>query len=229
MNEVSPTTLLREHGPLDQTRGGGLRWGERALRDAVERWMRLRWPAARIVHELVLNRGDIRLDMAAVLPDELVIVEVKSGTDNFSRAIHQTGMATLCGTEAWLIGDRKHKADGGSLRYLLPSLGLAYGRQTGPTIYDQAAPREIEEELPATRREPHGEALLSLLWVAELRDEAHRHGVPCTAKSTHRHLVTALAERLSAAERIRAVCRQLRSRDALWRADPPVKEDNPRE
>jgi hypothetical protein len=37
----------------------------------------------------------------------------------------------------------------------------------------------------------------------------------------HARLVEAML-RLGPAERLAAVCRQMRARDALWRADPPV-------
>jgi hypothetical protein len=59
--------------------------------------------------------------------------------------------------------------------------------------------------------------------MAELYAEAVRFRV-CGAKApTHAKLVSYL-ERLTPKEQLAAVCRQLRARSALWRADPPIRE-----
>ena len=49
---------------------------ELAIRDALERVCRLRWPEARLVHELVMGRGSVRADLAAVAPNHLAAFEI---------------------------------------------------------------------------------------------------------------------------------------------------------
>jgi hypothetical protein len=73
---------------------------------------------------------------------------------------------------------------------------------------------------------PEPEAMLSLLWVGELAEEVQRFRLGGTDKAPHRVLVARML-RLTAAEQLAAVCRQLRARDAVWRADPPINDAPP--
>lgn len=223
----APTTA--EHAAAQQSRRPYRSTAELALRDAVERWGRSRWPDARVVHELVMDRGTVRADMAFVSPDHLVAIEIKSEYDDTSRLIHQAGMYRLAAPEVWIVAPARHAADVDLVGYLIPSLGLAKtdkDRVTGgeyvlgppPTQFEIEAAREPTPFAPVPR------CALSLLWVAELADEARRARLLAGGRPpTHANLVALLIDKLSSAEITTAVCRQLRARQAFWRADPPIE------
>lgn len=198
---------------------------ELAMRAAVERWGRARWPEARVVHELVMDRGTVRADVAFVAPAHFVAVEIKSEYDDTRRLIHQAGMYRLAVPEVWIVAPHRHADDVELLGYLIPSLGLAQtdrDRAIGPLpdVFEIETTREPQPFAPVPR------CALSLLWVAELADEARRARILAGGRPpSHARLVAMLVEALRPEEIIRAVCRQLRSRDAFWRADPPVAAD----
>lgn len=193
------------------------------LRDMVERWGRAKWPDARIVHELVMGRGEVRCDVALVTPNHIVAVEIKSSHDNVGRLLTQAGTYRLAVPELWIVCADRHVRDANLVRYLMPSIGVA----VPDTIRDGAMlwrDRDLVELDPAGPFVPHPEAMLSLLWVEELYAEATRAGVYQSGRKT-RPSHAALVERMKAfpADEITAaVCRQLRGREALWRADSPV-------
>ena len=60
---------------------------EREIRDAVVAWWHDREPRARIIHELPLNgfSASGRVDLAAVFPDVIVTMEIKSERDKLTR------------------------------------------------------------------------------------------------------------------------------------------------
>jgi len=209
--------LVRDTTPLDQAKVAKNRnWrgaSEIELRGAIERWGRARWPEARVCHELVMNRGSTRLDIAFVAPAYLAVVELKSGADTMERAIHQVGLARLSAHEVWLICDRRYGQDMRLIRHMLPTVGIA--EASGP--FDQ--PPELTMLAEAVRAEPYPEAIASLLWVSELAAALRIGGA---RPGTHASLAKRLAA-LPPAERDALVCRALRGRDALWRADPPVR------
>lgn len=189
------------------------------MRAAVERWGRTLWPDARQVHELVMNRGSVRADMAIIGQNHFVSVEIKSEYDSTERLMNQSGMFRLASPELWLVMHQRHLHDADLIRYLIPSIGVA--RAVREKVY--SGPFEIEVVHQAQRYVPLPEAMLSLLWVAELHDEAVRRRLWSGKAPTHAKLVKLLERNLSGQEQIEAVCRQLRARDALWRADPVVE------
>lgn len=220
-------TLIREAAPLDQAEKPRRYRGAKEvdLRNAVERWGRARWPEARVCHELVLNRGTTRLDVAFVSPDRLAVVELKSGYDVMDRAIHQTAFARLCGCEAWLICDTRFSPDLRLIRFLLPTIGIAQLTtvdQHGHVLPGGEHAIEVVAE-PDLATRPHPEAQAAVLWVAEL---CRALGIGGSKPPTHASLMKRLAA-LPDAERTALVCRELRGRDALWRADPPIRHAQP--
>lgn len=191
------------------------------IRVAVDIWGRSRWPDARVVHELVMDRGKVRCDMAFIGPRHLVSIEIKSGYDVAERLMNQVTMFRLATPETWIVVDHKHLRDTRMIAYLLPSIGIA--------VAERSRPRDVQSPFRITVEQEHSpfvaqpEAMLHLLWTTELRDEAVRFRLPFGKRDTHAKLVKNLLARLTAAEQIEAVCRQLRARNALWRADPPVE------
>ena len=218
MMDENPSTLVRDARVADQAAKAKRYRGatEIELRQAVETWGRERWPDARVCHELVMDRGNVRLDVAFVRPSRLIVVELKSGYDTMERAIHQVSVARLAAHEVWLITDRRHGHDVRMVKFLLPSIGTAHGETVG--MENTLRIKVAEEPAPQA---PHPEALASVLWVEELRAALRWGG---TRAPPHITLVRAMAA-LPPRERDALVCRELRARKALWRADPPISRE----
>jgi hypothetical protein len=197
---------------------------ELLMRDAVERWGRKRWPLARVVHELVMDRGTVRADVAFVSPAHLAVVEIKSQFDDTSRLLHQVGMFRLATPEVWIAAPHRHIEDAKLIRYLMPSIGIALSdrdRLHG-ALPDDFELDAVHEHEPF---QPWPEACLALLWVEELRWEAEAARlVQGKGRHTHGSLLKALGT-LRWPEQLAAVCRQLRGRPAFWKADPPIAPD----
>ena len=76
---------------------------ERAMRDDIVAFLRAAMPTARIIHELVT--GSCRADVAAVEPDYLLIVELKSERDTLARMARQMSEFEACSHAAILCAD----------------------------------------------------------------------------------------------------------------------------
>lgn len=216
--------MLGQTGPLDQPNAAHRRTfrseEELKMRDLIEAWGRNRWPGRRVVHELVMGRGENRADVVFIGTEGFSVVEIKSSFDTSSRMLAQVAMFCAASQEVWLYCDGKFTNDVKLVRHLLPRVGHLHSQRDSWNA-PLGDPEIIHEAKP---RVPFSEALLSLLWVAELTAEARRasvwQGNP-SRPPTHAALVRAMLK-LTAGEQMAAVCRQLRARDALWRADPPV-------
>ncbi len=198
---------------------------ELKLREAVERWGRARWPEARVVHELVMDRGTVRADVAFVQRDHFAAIEIKSSYDETTRLLHQVGMFRLASPEVWIVSADRHRGDAELIRYLFPSVGIATSnvdRELGP-LPEQFELEVRDEPAPFA---PRLDAMLHLLWVDELYVEARTARLlQGKGRWTHAKLVDLLVKHLERDEIVAAVCRQLRGRDAFWRADPPIRGD----
>ena len=214
---VAPSDTLDQVAPLPKLAYRSA--AELQIREAVTEWGRPRWPAARLVHELVMDRGKVRADMAFVEPANLVSLEIKGPSDTVDRLIHQLAMFRLASPETWLVADDRHVRDAKLMHYLLPTIGLAFAR---PEQRNNMAGRYVVEVAHEPRPfVPHPEALLALLWVPELQEEATTARVWQGKPGTHAALLRAMLK-LGPDEQLRAVCRQLRRRNALWRADEAI-------
>lgn len=70
---------------------------EGQMRVIVEQHLRQRWPGARIIHEFPLRYSSRSLDMAAILPSEIIAVEIKSSKDVIDRLENQLrAFAPIC-------------------------------------------------------------------------------------------------------------------------------------
>lgn len=199
-------------------------WAEECMRNGVEAFLRQRRPAARIVHELVMDRGKVRADVCAIDIDHIVSVEIKSQYDVTERLINQAAMFRLATPELWLFCDERHERDCAILAYLMPSIGYATAgvNEIAKASNQGRAPVwQIRREAVTFRPDP--EALLSLLWVAELTREAVAARVispPGSKPWSHGQLVKRMLAAMTEAEIMVSVCAQLRRRNAEWRADP---------
>jgi hypothetical protein len=179
---------------------------EERIRLKCEALLRKAFPDARIVHELVLRQGGVRIDLAAVTPDRLVCVEVKSERDVLDRLPAQiAAMKLVC--DAWRVAT----AD----KHLDKCRDIAdWHRVIGETSLD--APGYGMRELP--RDAMHGlcnaPARLDMLWANELRYIAG-------AKGPRMSSMIRASDSMTGAQIRRAVCAAIRAR-SFPRADPAI-------
>lgn len=194
---------------------------EAEIRDLVEAWGRERWPGARVCHELTMGHGACRADIAFIGEKHFATVEIKSGHDSVERLLTQMAWFRLTSPETWVIAASDHAQSVDLVRYLLPTIGVADAVLQGERRL--AVPVRIDVRAEHTAFAPDLESMAHVLWADELHSECRFHrlwqgGKPPTTRSAVRLLVDAL----SRDELTRAVCRRLRARDAVWRADPPI-------
>ena len=231
-------TLIKPSEPWGMTaeqaaqRRGYAAKSELALRDKAEALCRNRWPDARVVHEIVMGQGSVRADLAAISLDHIAAFEIKGESDNTTRLLHQVGMYQLCVPEVWMVVPYGyHAEDARLIRHLLPSVGLLVGNAVNgwESGVDHRKLRRIESpefelavEAEPVPREPVPKMMLEMLWRDELASACARTGCyAASKKSTRPVMIKALLE-LPAVDIQHEVCAELRSRNALWRADPSV-------
>jgi hypothetical protein len=135
-------------------------------------------------------------------------------------------MYQLCVPEVWMVVPiGRHAEDARLLRHLLPSVGLLVGAGTSAKNHYEFDGKDfslvVEAEPQPFKIVP--DMMLEMLWRDELAAICNRtrcHSV--SAKSTRPVMIKALLT-LSVEELQRETCTELRSRDALWRADAPIK------
>jgi hypothetical protein len=84
---------------------------EERIRAKVEAEFRRRWPDARIVHELVLNQGGVRIDLAAITEDALIVAEIKSERDVLKRLAGQVKASLRVAQGVWVVVADKHAGE----------------------------------------------------------------------------------------------------------------------
>jgi hypothetical protein len=195
--------------------------------------MRHRWPQGRIIHELNLEQYGIRLDLACVTEDRLVIAEIKSERDKLTRLVKQAAKADEVACETWVVLAEKHRAGAEELRaYWKGGPGdrearMALGRarfwiERGPAgeLIDDMWCSGTRAWRPP--RDPR--AMFDLLWAAEQHAALRRFwGVSAMKNMTRDRMTFEAVEHMSGREIRRAVCAALRNR-TFARADPPVSQ-----
>lgn len=83
---------------------------EERIRSKVEAQLRLEFPDARIIHELNMQWGGIRLDLAAVRPSAITLVEIKSERDVLKRLASQVEAARKITGDVRVYVTEKHRA-----------------------------------------------------------------------------------------------------------------------
>ncbi|MCA1831189.1 MAG: hypothetical protein LC750_00315 [Actinobacteria bacterium] len=197
---------------------------ELALRSSLEAFCRERWPEARVCHEMVMGEGRVRADVVAVNPAHIAAFEVKGEYDETTRLLHQVGMYQLCVPEVWMVVPvGRHADDARVLRHLLPSVGLLVGAGTSARNHYEFDGKDfgLVVEAEPTPRPVHVDMMLEMLWRDELAAACDRLRVSRGKKDRRSDMIAGL-KALPVAELQEAVCFELRRRDALWRADPPV-------
>jgi hypothetical protein len=199
---------------------------ELELRNGLEGVLRDRHPESRIVHELVMGAREVRADVVAIAPAHIAAVEVKGAYDNTTRLMHQVGMFQLCVPEVWICCAKEHAGDARLIRHLLPSVGLIVGTNLDKGYHRGASqdPLVLDIEAEPVPREVVPEMMLEMLWAEELRNACHSLRISVHSSTTRPKCIAALLEKAATTELIAATCRQLRARNALWRADQPIME-----
>lgn len=182
---------------------------ERWLRGlAVERCREL-MPTARIVHELNVEVGSCRVDLAAIAPDRLVMLEIKSRKDTLDRLPEQVRVfAPAChrlvvvyASERWDVSTIYKASD--------------YAAEVWPED------RRAHWTLRDTFKPPNTSVMLNLLWREELFWEADRHGLQPHRRATRSDMMHSMWRHLTGQQIVEAVCRQLRGRK-FAEADPAI-------
>lgn len=184
---------------------------ERHLRDMAVARLRVLMPDARIIHELNVETGTCRVDLAAVAPTRLVLAEIKSRKDTLDRLPKQTKLfAPAChrlivvyASERWTVETIYKATD--------------YGAEVWPED------RQKWWTIRDTFRPPNTSAMLNLLWRAELFAEATRANLQPNRRADRKTLMAALWEHLTGRQIVEAVCRRLRVRHFPV-ADPAVED-----
>jgi hypothetical protein len=182
---------------------------ELAMRDAVERWGRLRWPDARVVHELVTSQ--CRIDMAFIRPSDLIGVEIKSDKDVLDRLDIQIKTFRDHIPEVWIMtGPKWADKPLGMWGVAVIENGDVQMRRNNVPVW---APQRRWDVYPR---------MLHLLWAQEARNIAARMRISHAKRSPLTKLLPTLAEMMTGREIVREVCTELRARNAFWKADPPI-------
>jgi hypothetical protein len=207
------------------TRRGYAARSELALRNSLEAFCRARWPDARICHEMVMGEGRVRADVVAIDSFHIAAFEVKGEYDDTTRLLHQVGMYQLCVPEVWMVVPvGRHAEDARILRHLLPSVGLLVGAGQSQARHYEFDGKDFDlvVEAEPDQRIPHKEMMLEMLWRDELWGVCNRLHIAVSKKPTRPEMIKKLLELPLITLQVE-VCKGLRSRDALWRADPPIQ------
>lgn len=206
------------------------------MRELCVAELRRQFPSARIVHELSLRYSTNRIDLAAILENEIIAVEIKSSRDVADRLEKQLrAFRPICSRIIAALAPKWNEK-----RALIAKPikgGTAY--REDPTEA-QAAIQRVDgwgigvwtvchesgsiEVTNAGAKLDHlwSAKLLSILHVAELSEIAARHRVPVPQPQRHSILVDACAELMTGREIRRAACQALRSRDAFAAGSDPA-------
>ena len=213
------------------------------MRNLVVERLRVRWPSARIIHELPLRYSRNRLDLAAVTHDEIVGVEIKSSRDVSDRLEAQLrAFAPVCTRLIVALAPQWNEE---------PKVELTPLVRRGKVVGQRWAERRTEAQriiaaidmaemetwtvcaetgrVETTmggyshfRQQAIWPAkLLDMLHVAELAAIAVEHRIG--GNDTHERLRQICTEHLSTRKARRAACRALRARAAFAAGtDPPI-------
>lgn len=183
---------------------------EGRIRAKAERLLRDLFPDARIVHEFDL--GGVRLDLAAITEDRLVLVEIKSENDTLTRLARQVEFAHRIGGPVFVCFAPRWREP-------IKKAGLWNTQRLEETDdgFDGLMPYWLQHPDRYDNR-----ALMQLLLKPELFALARPHG----AKSKHdvptlQHIVH---ENLTGREIRRGAMAALRARRFGWTCDAPFRE-----
>ena len=211
------------------------------IRDKAVALLRECLPDARIIHEFSI--GGVRLDLAAVTPDSLVLVEIKSERDKLDRLADQVRWASRIGGEVWVCYHAKWKDDielrcrsqdysvkielGGRGGYTHPDNPLYIPALSSSVLLSETADTPLTPDRwtrdPRDRRYRQdsfdSRMLLSLIHKPELLALAKPHGGKSRMSSSD--LIRLCHEHMTGREIRRGVLAHIRAHHFFW-ADPPI-------
>lgn len=222
LKNSDPAFMTAEHAA--QRKGYAAR-SEMALRNSLEAFARMRWPDARLCHEMVMGERKVRADLVAVSENHIAAFEIKGEYDDTTRLLHQVGMYQLCVPEVWMVVPKgRHAEDARLIRHLLPTVGLLVGAGQSAANYYEFDGKDFDLVVEAEpgRFDPVPEMALEMLWRNELAAACQRTGCcAVSARSTRPEMIKAMLK-LPFTNIQREICTELRARNALWRADPVI-------
>lgn len=196
---------------------------EERIRAKAETMLRSLFPDARIIHELVLKQGGVRIDLAAVRPGFIAAVEIKSERDVLTRlpdqveaALAVTDMFAVCVAPGQAEKVGKWHTDATKVKVRLPygahllvETDDGFDTQYSPFDPDWRGFDRIQSRLcnPADR--------LEMLWAEELKLISQR---PKLSRQPAKHHI---CETMNGRQIREAVCAALRARP-FPRADPVI-------
>jgi hypothetical protein len=212
---------------------------EGEMRAIVTRYLRSTWPGARIIHEFPLRYATNSLDMAAILPSEIIAVEIKSSRDTLDRLERQLrAFAPVCNRIIVALAPKWNES--------LPQLTMP-GRNGGTRYVSQYTEAQT---IIRDVRETHIETWTCcaetgvmdktlgfggqrFAWPAKMLDLLHSRelerilsgGYDVVRPRAHDFLVHLIHDRFTGPQIVRAVCGALRAREGFAvQSDPPIRE-----
>lgn len=191
---------------------------ERQIRQTVVDYFHRVEPSARIVHEVnVAGQGTNRADLGVVLPDYLLLIEIKSEKDVLTRLEAQFTAFARCAHEVLIVAHEKHFNEDG----LKGQPWMGWSHKEHLWRYPEPEAGDYRWRFNRYRRhlQPHSAAMLNMLWSEELANVCALHGI---ARHTRQwEMCRDLQLMLTGDELRKAVCRQLRARP-FAEADAPI-------
>lgn len=196
---------------------------EQEIRYELVSWLRPRLHDARIVHELNVDAGKNRIDVAAITETCIYSFEIKSEKDRATRLADQIMAFASCTHHCVAVLHEKHlPSDKSIYADIDPKIWsrVSFWQYPTPDKYLMGAWRMPD----MTLAQPHATRLLGLLWREELKDAARRLRLSVKANASRPKLVEAIAWGCSGEQITRAVCGALRTRK-FAEADPAIGGD----
>lgn len=191
------------------------------MRGLIVPRLRQDYPDARIVHELPLRYSSNRIDLAAVTPDQIIAVEVKSSRDEMRRLERQvrafqpvSSKVIVALAPKWLKPRGKKTAQESAQDIL-----LRCGRVETWAVCAQALTLDKVDGGWHVQSAPWSAQLLDILWRAELEAIADQYSVIVPRRRPSHAILRDACEAALTGRQIRsAVCAALRARVAFGRA-----------
>jgi hypothetical protein len=202
---------------------------EQTIRAATVARAREVWPGARVIHELNVEHGRTRADLAVVTSERLILIEIKSAADtldrldsqlrDFSSVAHEVIVAA---DAKWFVSPPPEKRNGYVVHPSSPVEKIVSGRNT-LWRYDGGA-IETKPHYGTIKIWPWHQRMLCLLWRSELETACHRLRVAVGKRPSRFPMIDCIMQVCKPPEIEAAVLDALRSRPFAV-ADEPQPSD----
>ena len=196
---------------------------EARLRHQAVARLRLWFPGSRIVHELNVEMGSHRADVAAVMASHLILCEIKSHRDNLEKLNRQVGafhqvahLVIVAADDKW--SEQEIRARMGGRRHV-PIWRAEHGRLITKGLPNKWIANN-DFSVPWTAK------MLNLLWADELRDVCARAHIEVPKRCSRPVMIETLLMHMPCRICELYVCRQLRAREFANADDPIIIKDD---